>query len=105
MSKKTEIITNPHDQFFRESMKEPRVAREFLKTHLPAELCALVNFNALELQPRSQSNAVRRESIVDVLFKTQIDGKEAYIYLLLESIHPRSTHVLSRITIHSKCHP
>jgi len=84
MTKKTEFITNPHDQFFRESMKDSRVSRQFLKTHLPADLCALVNFNALELQPRSQSNTVRRESIVDVLFKTQIEGNEAYIYLLLE---------------------
>jgi predicted transposase/invertase (TIGR01784 family) len=84
MSKKTEVIRNPHDQFFRESMKDPRIAQEFLKTHLPDDLRTLVNFNVLELQPRSQSNAVRRESIVDVLFKTKIDGKEAYLYLLLE---------------------
>ena len=65
-------------------MKDSRVSRQFLKTHLPADLCALVNFNALELQPRSQPNSVRRESIVDVLFKTQIEGNEAYVYLLLE---------------------
>ena len=82
--KTTEVIVNPHDQFFRESMKDKRVSREFLKIHLPTELCALVDFDSLELQPRSHSNAVRRESIVDVLFKTQIAGKEAYIYLLLE---------------------
>lgn len=85
MSKKTtEIVTNPHDQFFRESMKDKRVAKEFLKINLPAEICALIDFDELILQPRSQSNAVRRESIVDVLFKTRIVGREAYIYLLLE---------------------
>lgn len=80
----SDVITNPHDQFFRQAMKDKRVANEFLKIHLPSEICALVDFDALTLQPRSQTNAVRRESIVDVLFKTQIGGKEAYIYLLLE---------------------
>lgn len=38
----------------------------------------------LEMQPRSQINDVRQESAVDVLFKTVIEGHEAYIYLLLE---------------------
>ena len=85
MSQKTyEVVTNPHDQFFRKAMEDKRVATEFLKVHLPADLCAQIDFNTLVLQPRSQTNAVRRESIVDVLFKTMIDGKEAYIYLLLE---------------------
>ena len=84
MNKKTDVITNPHDQFFRESMKDKRVATEFLKTHLPIEISTLVNFNNLKLQPRSHSNAVRSESTVDVLFKTTIAEKEAYLYLLLE---------------------
>ena len=84
MSKKPEFITNPHDQFFRELMKDSRVAHEFLKNRLPSDLCALVDFNKLELQPRTQSNAVRRESIVDVLFKTKISEQDAYIYLLVE---------------------
>lgn len=85
MSQKTyEVVTNPHDQFFRKAMEDKRVAIEFLKVYLPADLCAHIDFNTLTLQPRSQTNAVRKESIVDVLFKTKIDGKEAYIYLLLE---------------------
>ena len=83
-NKKSEVITNPHDQFFCSSMADKRVAQEFLKTHLPREICDLIDFNELVLQPRNQVNAVRVESIVDVLFKTRIAEKEAYIYLLLE---------------------
>ena len=49
-------------------MQDKRVAKEFLQKHLPADRCALVDFNHLNLQPRSQSNAVRRKSIVDLLF-------------------------------------
>ena len=81
---KTKEITNPHDQFFRTVMADIRVSHEFLKLHLPKEICALIDFNELVLQPRSQVNAVRQESTVDLLFKTIIAGKEAYLYLLLE---------------------
>jgi len=81
---KKQVVTNPHDQFFREAMQDKRVAKEFLEHHLPPELLVLLNLNQLVLQPRSQSNAVRRESIVDLLFKTVIANHEAYIYLLLE---------------------
>lgn len=77
-------ITNAHDQFFRTAMADKRVAREFLKSRLPEELCQLVDFEQLTLQPRSHINDVRQESAVDVLFKTKIDSREAYLYLLLE---------------------
>ena len=77
-------ITNVHDQFFRTAMADKRVARDFLISWLPTELCQLVDFEQLEIQPRSYINDVRKESAVDVLFKTMIEGHEAYIYLLLE---------------------
>lgn len=48
------------------------------------ELCQLVDFDHLEIQPRSHINDLRQESEVDVLFKTTIDGHQAYLYLLLE---------------------
>lgn len=60
---KKHVITNPHDQFFREAMQDKRVAKEFLEKDLPTELCALVDFNHLVLQPRSQSNAVRLKTV------------------------------------------
>lgn len=81
---KKDNINNPHDQFFRTAMANSKVACEFLKTWLPGELCRLVDFDQLEIQPRSQINELRQESEVDVLFKTTIDGSEAYLYLLLE---------------------
>ena len=80
----SETILNPHDLFFRQAMQDKRVAIDFLKAYLPGDLCSRVDFNRLTLQPRSQINALRKESIVDVLFKTKIDDKEAYLYLLVE---------------------
>ncbi|CAM4500636.1 MAG: ISNCY family transposase ISPlu22 [Legionella sp.] len=77
-------ISNAHDQFFRTAMMDKRVARDFLMSWLPGEICQSVDFEKLEIQPRSHINDVRKESAVDVLFKTEIEGHEAYIYLLLE---------------------
>ncbi|QDQ40184.1 Rpn family recombination-promoting nuclease/putative transposase [Legionella geestiana] len=83
MNKKNSI-SNAHDQFFRTAMANKQVAREFLKTWLPGELCQLIDFEQMEMQSRSQINDLRQESEVDVLFKTTVDGHEAYLYLLLE---------------------
>ncbi|MFT4058969.1 MAG: Rpn family recombination-promoting nuclease/putative transposase [Legionella sp.] len=77
-------ITNAHDQFFRTAMGDKRVAQDFLKSWLPNDLCQKIDFEQLEIQPRSHINDVRKESAVDVLFKTIIEGHEVYIYLLLE---------------------
>jgi recombination-promoting nuclease RpnB len=77
-------ISNAHDQFFRTAMADKRVAHDFLKAWLPGELCQRIDFKKLEMQPRSHINDVRQESAVDVLFKTEVEGHEAYIYLLLE---------------------
>ncbi|MFT4060606.1 MAG: Rpn family recombination-promoting nuclease/putative transposase [Legionella sp.] len=77
-------ITNAHDQFFRTAMADKRVARDFLQSWLPKDIYQSVDLEKLEIQPRSYINDVRKESAVDVLFKTEIEGHEAYLYLLLE---------------------
>lgn len=84
MKKNKEAVTNPHDQFFKTAMKDKRVAREFLMRHLPKDLNNQVDFDNLALQPGSFINDIRKESAVDVLFKTTIEDKEVFIYLLVE---------------------
>jgi predicted transposase/invertase (TIGR01784 family) len=77
-------VSNPHDQFFRMAFKDKRVAHHFLKTWLPSALRQEIDFEQLQLQPRHYTNAVRKESVIDVLFRTQIRGRDAYLYVLLE---------------------
>src|SRR5581483_11742457 len=77
-------ISNPHDKFFRTVMSNKRVVREFLEIHLPQDMRKLTDLNNLIYQPRSYIDSIRKETHVDVLYKTTIGGKEAYIYLLLE---------------------
>jgi len=77
-------ITKAHDHFFRMVMSDKRVAREFFETHLPNDLLKIADLNCLELQPGSYIDDMRQESIADTLFKTIIDGHEAFLYLVVD---------------------
>jgi predicted transposase/invertase (TIGR01784 family) len=77
-------IAKAHDHFFRMMMSDIRVAREFFETHLPKEVLAVTNLNKLELQSGTYINDMRKESIADMLFKTEIAGQTAYIYLVVD---------------------
>jgi hypothetical protein len=61
-------------------MADRRVARDFFTAHLPANILQRIDFGMLELQPRSHVNEVNKEAIIDVLYKTLLDGKDAYLY-------------------------
>lgn len=65
-------------------MMNKRVARDFLTNHLPGEILAVIDFDNLAFQPRSFIDDIRKETIVDILYKTKIDNRDGYIYLLLE---------------------
>ena len=80
----TKYSVHTHDHFFRTVMADQRVAREFLTIHLPEDILCVTDLNNLVLQPQSHINEVRKETIVDILYKTTIADQEAYIYLILE---------------------
>jgi predicted transposase/invertase (TIGR01784 family) len=85
MKKKSENhVTHAHDKFVRTVMADPRVAREFFTLHLPEEVRKVTDLENMKLQPRSHIDDMRKESTVDILYKTTIAGHEAYLYLLLE---------------------
>lgn len=77
-------VAQPHDKFVRTMMSNPRVARDFFKAHLPRELIQATDLQNMKLQPRSYINDIRKETIVDILYKTTIGEADAYFYLLLE---------------------
>lgn len=84
MDMSSQRIAHAHDAFVRTVMSDPRIAREFFTVHLPCDIRELVDFNHLVLQPRSYIDDVRKESTVDMLYKTIIAGQEAYLYLIVE---------------------
>jgi predicted transposase/invertase (TIGR01784 family) len=77
-------ISHAHDHFFKMAMSDKRVAREFFDAHLPEEIRQVVELDQLELQPTSYIDDMRQKTINDMLFKAQISGHDAYLYLLVD---------------------
>src|SRR5437773_165543 len=77
-------VIRAHDQFVQTAMSDIRVAKDFFMMHLPEDIKTFIDFDNLKLQPRSHINNVRKESIVDVLYKTTMGHKTTYLYILVE---------------------
>ncbi|MDD9335759.1 MAG: Rpn family recombination-promoting nuclease/putative transposase [Rickettsiaceae bacterium] len=73
-----------HDQIFRKAMENPLVAHEFLNAHLPKHIKALIDFPSLKFENTSFVEQNLRDSISDVLFSAKFDGKDGYLFLLVE---------------------
>ena len=77
-------IHNPHDKLFRASLQYPEVAKEFLEMYLPIEIKQQVDFNNIAYCNTSFIDEQLKLTQSDVLFKTAINDKESYIYILCE---------------------
>ncbi|WP_341756318.1 MULTISPECIES: Rpn family recombination-promoting nuclease/putative transposase [unclassified Candidatus Tisiphia] len=73
-----------HDKIFRKSMENPIVAKEFLATHLPKDVLALIDSPTLKLEKDSFIEPDLSETISDVLFSVKFNDTDGYIFLLLE---------------------
>ncbi|UYO63642.1 Rpn family recombination-promoting nuclease/putative transposase [Acetobacterium wieringae] len=83
--KKTEKkVKNPHDMFFRATFANLEVSQNFLKESLPDSILKTIDLNNLELQNGTYVNKKLEENRSDLLFRTTINQKEAYLYLLFE---------------------
>lgn len=77
-------VSNPHDKFFKETMKDPQTAGDFLRLYLPKELAEKLNLNKLKLQKDSFIDSKLQVLQTDLLFKTEYLEKPALIYVLFE---------------------
>ncbi|UCM85891.1 MAG: Rpn family recombination-promoting nuclease/putative transposase [Rickettsia endosymbiont of Culicoides impunctatus] len=73
-----------HDEIFRKSMENPIVAKEFLATHLPKDVLALIDSTTVKLEKDSFIESDLSETISDVLFSVKFNDHDGYIFLLLE---------------------
>ena len=73
-----------HDQFFKISLANPKVARAFFEHYLPANIKEKVNLNVLEMQSANFIENNIGSSYADALMKTKFDGNLGYLYVLIE---------------------
>jgi len=79
-----QIIHQPHDKLFKQSMRQLTVAREFFKTYLPVEIAQVANFDTLELGQDSFIDDACKSHEADIVYSVQLDNCAGYFYLLCE---------------------
>lgn len=77
-------INNPHDKFFKETLGNVSLAKDFIMHYLPAEILGIIELDTLQPQKDSFVAEDLKEYFSDLLFGVQINGLEGYLYFLFE---------------------
>lgn len=80
----TMLIHQPSDKFFKQSMADIRVAKNFFETHLPAELLTHMDLSTLQLQSHSFIDEAYKNTEADVVYRVKTRDGIAYLYVLCE---------------------
>ncbi len=78
------LINRPHDRFFKETMGDTETAQDFLLNYLPDDILQIIDLDNLTIEKDSFIDHDLQESFSDLLYKTSIKGKEAYLYFLFD---------------------
>lgn len=80
-----ELLSNPHDSFFRQVMSRQDVATDFLRHYLPPEAAALVNLSSVEARSETFVDPHLRSHHSDMVFAVRLnDNRPAAVYVLFE---------------------
>ena len=78
-------INNPHDSFFREMMREPKVYRPFIKKFLPADILKKLDLRTIKPVDDHFVSESLRHLYTDSLYRVRTKLKsEVVIYFLVE---------------------
>lgn len=77
-------VVSPHDKFFKLSMQEIRIAKDFFKNHLPEAIQKQVDFNSLHLESESFIDKEHQAHFSDVLYSVAINKKPGFLFILAE---------------------
>ena len=77
-------IHQPHDKFFKLSLGEFPVAKEFFSEHLPASILKETDLSTLQLEKESFVDENFKDSEADVVYSVMIKNTKSYIYVLCE---------------------
>jgi len=91
-------IPTPHDATFRQFLKIPDIARDFMKIHLPTELQAICDLSTLKLENGSFVEQNLRQYFSDILYSLKtVDGDKGYVQVLIEHQSSPDKHMAFRM--------
>lgn len=82
--KNKNVISDPHDRFFKEMLSDRLKAVELLQLYGQADVVKLIDLNSLKLMPATFIDKKLKKKESDILYQAKIDGKAAYFYFLFE---------------------
>ncbi len=77
-------IDKIHDKFFKNSMENKKVSRQFFQTYLPPEILCKTDLTSMKIENNSFIDEAFRKTEADVLFSAQINEQPGYLYILCE---------------------
>lgn len=90
--------STPHDATFRQFLKLPSIARDFMEIHLPMKLRAICDFNTLKLESGSFVEKSLRQYFSDILYSLNMaNGRKGYIQVLIEHQSRPDKHMAFRM--------
>ncbi len=78
------IIAHPHDGFFKYSLQDLALAKEFINNYLPDKVVKLLDLSSMEPVRDSFVDEELKQYFTDMLFKINLNGRTAYSYFLFE---------------------
>jgi predicted transposase/invertase (TIGR01784 family) len=78
------MIHQPHDKFFKLTMSNVAVAKDFFQSRLPAPLLELVDLSTLALQKETFVEDDFKSIEADVVYSAQFGEQPGYFYVLSE---------------------
>jgi predicted transposase/invertase (TIGR01784 family) len=79
------MTSRPHDALFKAAFEHPEHAEGLLRKILPAQLCAVVDWQTLTHEPGSFIDPLLGDRHCDLLFSVRLrNGSQAYFHLLFE---------------------
>jgi predicted transposase/invertase (TIGR01784 family) len=77
-------MTGPHDALFKYTFSQPEHAAQLIRGNLPAPIAEQIDWSSLERVPESFVDEKLSWRYTDILFRTNLSGRETLIYLLIE---------------------
>ncbi|UWW96768.1 MAG: Rpn family recombination-promoting nuclease/putative transposase [Candidatus Cardinium sp.] len=82
--KKDKKDSQPHDRVFKSTFCNKEAILDFLAANITPDLLSKIDQEALHLTDKSFVDPVGRRGESDLVFRTNINGKKGYLYLLIE---------------------
>src|SRR5688572_19794083 len=78
------ITNTPHDTFFKDSFQDTERVKELIQANLPEKILKRIDLNSLQLTNNEFITPECASLRTDITYRCNIDGKDGYIYTLIE---------------------